>query len=138
MIPRPFVVAFGVTEWLAWYGHGLVVALIATGLLHRANRRAGTMAFRIVTWSLVGGVGVGSAILWIVDASGLSYDGVDALLYLSTLASIPAFAVIALAVIVLRIFFRHGSEALERLPWFAVSICVLVIGAACGWNVIGR
>jgi hypothetical protein len=112
------------------YVEALVVTLVAVALLYRYNRRAGAVAFRVVTWSLAAGLGIGSAYLLIVDSSGFSYGGLDALLIASALGSIPAFGIVALAVVILRVFFNRGFEALERVPLIVVAIALLVVGAA--------
>jgi hypothetical protein len=119
----------GVLDWPVVYVEALVVTLVTVALLYRYNRLAGTAAFRVVVWSLAAGLGIGSAYLLIVDSSGFSYGGFDALLVISALASIPAFGVVALAVVALRIFSNRGFEALERMPLIVVAIAVLMIGA---------
>jgi hypothetical protein len=118
-----------VSEWLLDYLVGLVVVVGAVILLFLHSRRVGIAALRVVTWSLAGGLGVGSVDCWTADVSGYSYGRFYALLTTSTLASIPAFGIVVLAVVVLRIFFRRGFEGLERLPWIAVAVVVFLVGA---------
>jgi hypothetical protein len=135
MISRPAVVAAGLSEWLVWYGLGLVVVLIAASLLLRANRRAGTMAFRIVTWSLVGGVGGGLPLPLIVIASGNPF-GSASLLVSIPFSSIPVFVMLTIGVSALRLISSQGFEAFERVRWWVGAIVVFVASAACSWAVI--
>lgn len=123
------MVQAGVFEWPVVYITALIVALASRVVLYRYNRRAGIAAFRVVIWSLAAGLGIGSAYLLVVDASGFSYGGFDALLAASALASVPAFVVVTLAVIALRVFFNRGFEALERMPSIVVAIALFVVGA---------
>lgn len=123
------MVLAGVLEWPVIYATALVVGLVSRVVLYRYNRRAGTAAFRVVIWSLAAGLGVGSAFLFVVNISGFSYGGVDALLAASALASVPAFCVLALAVVGLRVFFNRGFEALERVSIIVVAVALFMVGA---------
>jgi len=136
MASRPVVVAAGVTEWLVWYSLGLVMVLIAAGLLLRANPRAGNMAFRIVTWSLVGGFGSGLLLPLMVIASGNPFGGSASLLMSIPFSSIPILVVLAIGVSALRLISSRGFESLERVRWWVGAIVVFVGSAASTWAVI--
>ncbi len=131
------MVSAGIFEPIAYLG-GLFITLVAVALLYRSIPRVGAAALRVVVWSLASGLGVGSAFLLVVDSSGFSYGGFDALLVISAWASIPAFGIVAIAVVALRILFNRGFEALERMPLIVVAIAVFMIGAVGTFVVILR
>lgn len=120
----------GVLDWPIVYVTALILVLASRAVLYRHNRRAGTAAFRVVMWSLAAGLGIGSAYMLIVDTSGFSYGGLDALLAASALASVPAFVIVTLVVVALRVIFNRGFEALERIPTIGVAIAIFLAGAA--------